>query len=91
MSVFARTTEHTPEGLAQLGRSARDVLENEAFTMALEEVEIHLLERMKLAMSVAERETASRELHALDAVLKALRGIRSAGEYAEKVIENRTE
>lgn len=89
MSIFERKTEYTPEHLAQLGRDAKDILEKEGFCLVIEEVEIDLLYRIKKAMSVAERETASRELHALDGVLTTLRKIRSDGEYAEEVIKQR--
>lgn len=89
MSIFERVSEHTPEFLARRGREAKDILDGDALYKALEETELNFLEEIKYGETVEKRELAHAKLLALDGVLYALREIRSEGEYAEKVLEDR--
>ena len=81
----------TPEFLALRGREAKSILATDAWYAALEEAELNFLEVMKFGETAEKREQAYHNTHALDEVLLALRSIQSEGEYAEKVIEDRSE
>lgn len=90
MSVFERVSEHTPEFLADRGREAKNILATDAWYAAMEEAELNFLEVMKFGETAEKREQAYHCTHALDEVLLALRSIQSEGEYAERVIEDRS-
>jgi hypothetical protein len=89
MSIFERVQEDTPEHLVRLGRDAEDILDRNVLYTAIEEAEINIMEQWKYAETVAEREAAWAKVHALDGVIEELRKIRSEGEYAKKVLEQR--
>lgn len=91
MSVFERVTEHTPEFDILRGKEAKDILSRDTFYGAIEEAEINFLEILTYGETVEKRELARSGIIALTEVVKMLRRIQSEGEYAEKVIENRSE